>query len=128
MNVPFWAYKISFLCLWHYYISLLHPLRFLMILFSPTSGTSTRLLHSAGVIALVRWHMDLNHAVLLSNSNLTFLSGKGDGFWNTNKYLILNMGCGIWLQRYLVAAFCLITKQLRYLIISDLSTETTYIF
>lgn len=49
-------------------------------LISPISGTSIRLLHSAGAVALVRGHMDCNHAVLLSNSNLTFLSMKGDEF------------------------------------------------
>lgn len=128
MYVSFWAYTNSFLCLWCYHISLLHPLRFLIILFSPISGNSTSLLHSAGAIGLVRWHMDCHHAVLLSNNNLTFLSMKGDGFWNPNKYIILNMGCGTWLQEYLVAAFCLIIKQLRYLIISDLSTETKHTF
>lgn len=79
-------------------------------LISPISRNSTRLLHFVGIIVLVRWYVNCNHAVLLSTSNLAFLSMNADGFWNTNK-LFGTWYMESWLQRYLVAGFCLITKQ-----------------
>lgn len=79
-------------------------------LISPISRNSTRLLHFVGVITLVRWHVNCNHAVFLSSSNLAFLSMNADGLCNTNK-LFGTRYMESWLQRYPVAVFCLITKQ-----------------